>query len=653
MRVKNIFISVTLACTFMSISGCGDYLDIAPESVISEKTAFKTFVNFQGYIEEAYNCIPDKLKGAIGGTTINWGDDELNNAGISGSVQFLPGVDQGSYWRWAPNRTYNTVGDIWLYKPNDDPTSDDNDLHGLWSSGWYCIRKMNLGIQNFETLQDATQEEKDLILGQLYFFRAWFHFEMAQYWGGLPYIDRAFDGNDIPQLPRLSFQEMAALAAKDFERAAELLPIDWDKTVAGLRTLGESNRLRANKIWALGYLGKCYLWAASPLAENGAQTGGTKTYAYNKELAQKSADAFGELLALVEGGKTQYKLAAFDYKSVYDHEKNGSEGSYSDIFYSVNDNFKMPGAKEAIVIGPSSDGHNSVWCHGYHWGPKVYGLVPHDKFIHMPTANIVSHYGMANGLPLEDPNSGFDKNYPFKNRDPRFYHDIMFDGFEFVNTSISSDDEKYLKYLNMSNGGWTRHPEEGSRTGYLIQKYVPHQINKYDRWDDWGKKYHCNLTYMRLSDIYLMYAEALAAVSGANASSATYPSLTAEAAINTVRARCGLANVGADYTSDPHRFMDEVRRERAVELCFEGFRWADLARWLLLTEPAYTSKTAHNFDRVESDDFYKNNDPRDARVANFTEDVVLTRYFNVKHYYFPFKQADVQLYEGFKQNPGW
>ncbi len=653
MKVKNIFFGMTIACAFMGIPGCGDYLDIAPESVISEKTAFKTFVNFQGYIEEAYNCIPDKLKGAIGGSTINWGDDELNNSGISGDLHFLPGVDQGSYWRWIPDRNYNTVGDTWLYKPNDNPTSDDNDMHGLWSSGWYCIRKMNLGIENFEILQDATQEEKDLILGQLYFFRAWFHFELAQYLGGLPYIDKAFDGNDIPQLPRLSFQEMAVLAAKDFERAAELLPIDWDKTVAGLRTLGESNRLRANKIWALGYLGKCYLWAASPLNENGAQTGGTKTYSYNKEFAQKSADAFGELLALVEGGNTQYELAAFDFKSVYDHEKNGAAGSYSDIFYSVNDNFKMPGAKEAIVMGPSSDGHNSVWSHGYHWGPKVYGLVPHDKFIHVPTANIVSQYGMANGLPLDDPNSGFDKNYPFRNRDPRFYHDIMFDGFEFVNTSISNDAEKYLKYLDMSNGGWTRHPEEGSRTGYMIQKYVPHQINKYDRWDDWGKKYHCNLPYMRLSDIYLMYAEALAAVSGASAASSTYPSLTAEAAINTVRARVGAGNVSADYTSDQNRFMDEVRRERAVELCFEGFRWADLARWLLLTEPAYTVKTAHNFDRIESDDFYQNNDPREARVANFEESVVLTRYYTVKHYYFPFKRSDVQLYEGFTQNPGW
>lgn len=39
----------------------------------------------------------------------------------------------------------------------------------------------------------GTQEEKDMIAGQLYFFRAWWHFELMTYWGGLPYIDQAFD----------------------------------------------------------------------------------------------------------------------------------------------------------------------------------------------------------------------------------------------------------------------------------------------------------------------------------------------------------------------------------------------------------------------------------------------------------------------------
>ena len=49
--------------------------------------------------------------------------------------------------------------------------------------------------------------------------------------------------------------------------------------------------------------------------------------------------------------------------------------------------------------------------------------------------------------------------------------------------------------------------------------------------------------------------------------------------------------------------MDEIRRERAVELMFEGHRFNDLQRWLLLTEAPYTIKTSQEFDRVLPDDW--------------------------------------------------
>ncbi|MCS2967842.1 RagB/SusD family nutrient uptake outer membrane protein [Bacteroides ovatus] len=49
-----------------------------------------------------------------------------------------------------------------------------------------------------------------------------------------------------------------------------------------------------------------------------------------------------------------------------------------------------------------------------------------------PTANYVHYYGMANGLPLDDQESKWDKTHPWKGRDPRFYHDIRFDGSPMV-----------------------------------------------------------------------------------------------------------------------------------------------------------------------------------------------------------------------------
>ena len=96
-----------------------------------------------------------------------------------------------------------------------------------------------------------------------------------------------------------------------------------------------------------------------------------------------------------------------------------------------------------------------------------------------------------------------------------------------------------------------------------------------------------------------MYAEACAAVDGAAGKSTNFGK-TAEDAINTLRKRAGVGPVGGgepgdekgtlcpEYISNSQKFMDEVRRERAVELSFEGFRFNDLQRWLLLTEEPYT-----------------------------------------------------------------
>jgi outer membrane protein len=115
----------------------------------------------------------------------------------------------------------------------------------------------------------------------------------------------------------------------------------------------------------------------------------------------------------------------------------------------------------------------------------------------------------------------------------------------------------------------------------------------------------------------------------------------------------GAGHVGSAYLSDKNKFMDEVRRERAVELSFEGFRFNDLQRWLLLTEAPYNEKYSQEFDRVENANFYRNNDPKDARVANYRKELILTRSFNTKHYWFPLPINEVYLYPEYYQNPGW
>ena len=632
---------------------CADYLDKEPDSDVNPEMAFMNFTNFQGFVEEAYNCIPNK-ESNFWCCTFNWGEDEIMNTG-GGDSHVTAHFDLGDYRNWYSN------DQSFLHRGSGslNSTSNDKFAHSL-EHAWYVIRKMNLGLENIDKLTNATQEEKNLIKGQLLFMRAWWHEEMIVWFGGLPYVDHVIAADGPFDLPRLSFQECALRCAEDFRAAADLLPDNWDNTTVGKRTLGK-NDLRITKVCALGYLGKVLLWAASPLNEKGAQLGAAKsgvTYQYNAELAGRAADALAEAIADIESGKTPYSLAEYKYSDIYNHEADKSSNSnFSDIFYTTGQSWKMPGSVEAIMRGPMPDINGSNWNFTKLWGPKVNNLVEHDAIIHMPTANYINYaYGMENGLPITDPESGFDPTHPFKNRDPRFYHDIMFDGFKFLNTTPGSDDRPF-QYLEMFTGGNmvpTGDPARsanGSRTGYFCQKLVPHQCNRYDGMYNWGGALQTYLPYMRVADIYLMYAEAGAAIQGP-AYKNNKCQRAAVDAINLLRDRVGAGHVAEKYLMDKNKFMDEVRRERACELAFEGFRWNDLQRWLLLTEYPYNVKTRQEFKRVGNFDFTKN-DPRDAEGTGWSETVIVERAFELKHYLLPLKDEDVYLYGDYPQNPGW
>lgn len=631
--------------SMVGFSSCEDYLDKEPASDVAADTPFKNFTNMQGYIEEIYNCIPDKAK-CFWTTAWNLGDDEIQNPQADGII--IHQIDLGNFFAWQNNDQF------WFAAKRDglSPSATPGEFsHRLYGHAWYCIAKCNKALASIDEYFTGTTEEKNMLLGQIYFFRAWWHFEMMQFLGGLPYIDEELPAGESPRLARLSYLECADKAAADFKKAAELLPVDWDQTTVGKRTLGK-NELRINKITALSYLGKNYLWAASPLMQHGAQTGGGKTYDYSREYAQLAADALGEVISLVESGQTQYEFASFDYKNVYDHEKaDGVDYSYSELFFTTGRAWLQPGGKEAILRGPSAGWSFTRFNFTRTFGPNQ--LCAQDNHIHQPTANYVANYGMANGLPLDDPDSGFDPAHPFKDRDPRFYHDIVFDGMEYIKAKPEAADAA-MKYAGLATGGSMRAVTNASRTGYFYQKLVPHMCQKVDgeAYDGYGPNPHSYIPYLRLADVYLMYAEAAAVLGGPSGKSAKCP-LSSVEAINRLRDRVGAGHVAAKYTGNA--YMDEVRRERAVELSFEGFRFNDLQRWLLLTEPKYTVKTSQEFKRVSGVDetFFAENDPRDAQVAEWHEEVILNRNFDSKHYWFPLLRDDTYIYAEFEQNPGW
>ncbi len=635
LNIKIKFISVFVIAGISGLMSCEDYLDKAPQSDIDTEEAFKNFRNFQGFTEQLYNHIPIQSE--------NWwhndwnlGEEEYWQPNETRCLSYS--IDRGNFWDWmtkeygwfkmAPQPWEDVEGDYTI-------STQKSDKGRLWGLSWAAIRTANIGIANLDKLIEATGEEKNLIAGQLYFFRGWFHFMLIQYWGGMPYINRVLPSDEVLRLERLSYQAISDSIANDFQKAANLLPVNWDDTNPGKATLGNNN-LRINKIMALAYLGKNLLWAGSPLM-NFESTGNRS---YNTEYCIRAAQVFAEVLKISES-TGRYELADFE--------------DYSEIFYTYNKGGKLPGLKEAIFMeGLAESGNRWRWNQINDYRPKT--LINSGLKIN-PTSNYVHYYGMANGLPIPDgvnadPESGYDPEYPWRNRDPRFYHDIIFDGMKCALNSDGSLTEE-RQYASLYTGGLYRTSDgvQGVLTGYMNQKFSSQFLNEFDGYQDNNV---CIMSFLRLADVYLMYAEAAAVGYSSPDGSVPDYDLTALDAVNKIRERAGAGLVNSKFLGSTESFLSELRRERAVELAFEGHRFVDLRRWLLLTEQPYTFKKAAEFDRdptVSSAELYAN--PAEAHVLNYRETMLIERKLESKHYWFPLPVSDVNIYREFEQNPGW
>ena len=416
------FIGIAALCVAFLFASCEAYLDKVPESDYSDREVFGNFVSFQGAIEEMYACVVDKDKCGA------WNNYSFADEAISNQVyQF----DLGNYWS---NQTYFYGGTIQTQQIQGRDKR-------VWEYAWYGLAKANKCLEKIDEpgLFVGTDKEYRYIKGQALFFRAWFHFEICRFWGGMPYITRvltseAFGGEEFT---RLSFRQSALHMCEDFRAAADLLPNHWDEDGAsgggpGSRTYGH-NRDRINKMMALGYLGKAYLFAASPMI-NEEETGSNT---FDPDLCAKAADAYGEALAINDQHKW-YELTPM--------------ANYMDIFWKYN--WLRPGEKEVVFISPPYDWNRIR-------SSTTPATTPSDLMgaanIDQPTHNIVENFGTASGYPLRDPDAtDWTEDDPWKNRDPRFYKVIAVDGEKIHNWPDWNGYGTRSQYLELYTGGYHR-----------------------------------------------------------------------------------------------------------------------------------------------------------------------------------------------------
>ena len=253
---------------------------------------------------------------------------------------------------------------------------------------------------------------------------------------------------------------------------------------------------------------------------------------------------------------------------------------------------------------------------------------------------------MANGYPIDDQNSGYDPQNPYVGRGSRFEHDIIHNGSE-PYPGYKMDLYNQVQHADgtITLGGGDISYDGGSvRDGYTTTG----TYGKKWMGDQWNTALDQVWPYIRMAELYLNYAEA-AAEAGWAATDAHECKYTPLEALNKIRNRGGIADLPAEYQT-PDRFLERVRNERRVELCFEDHRFFDIRRWKIGTTTdqhiyrVLITKLEGNYDT--------NMYPTGYRYEE-DSNPVLRRTYEERHYLFPIKREDTYLGPLFKQNPGW
>lgn len=467
-------------------------------------------------------------------------------------------------------------------------------------SPWGHIRNCNDVIEGVSA-SSLSQEQKNELLGQAYFFRAYVYAHLVRIYGGVPIVDHVQDpvlGKDGDGtkliIPRKSAKECMDFICQDLDRAASMLPARWENeaTNFGRITSGLAQALK----------GRMLLYYASPVF-NRADDAARWDSAYvacKKAVELLTAGRFG-LTYATDGGE---KNAANWARTWIDY--TGSDGNVNEAVFITLHNTKDN------VSGQPDYGKYNRWEHT---------IRPHN--INgggglTPTSEMIDLFPMADGKRPSQSSIFYDKTKFWLNRDPRFYRTFAFPGeeWQFSQGSVDltdpslqgiiypgltsganyqlwsymyNDNSDDLTKNSTSSGYWPNlvagsADKVGSHSVYLRKRSddlylhnVPFYVYINSSSNPKGfMKCAAPLISVRYAEVLLQFAEAAA---GAN-----HPD-EALAALQQIRARVGYTaeqNYGLpNNLSDRASLIAAILYERQIELAYEGKRYEDMHRWML------------------------------------------------------------------------
>ncbi len=488
---------------------------------------------------------------------------------------------------------------------------------GSWS--WTAIRSVNIFFENYKKVIETPANIQHFI-GEAYFFKAWFYFELVRQYGDVPWYSKSLQ-MDSPELynPRTPRTQVVDSILWNLDKAVENLKFLKDAD-------GGNNRL--SKEAALIFKSRVALFEGSWQKYHAGTPFGTQG-ADPAKYFQAAVQAVTELMT---AGK--YKVGIYN--------TGNPMVDYNKIFSSTN-----LSANTEVVLWAKFDKTLTTLSHNF----QQY-VTSYTSQVSL-TLELIKNYLGKDGNPYDYTTlSSATKGTAFLSKiatdcDPRLAQVIWTPGQ--VMWDNSGGRVLFTKpYLDKSG-------EVKNHTGFQLRKGA-------DPTDPTAGGAQGFSTACETGSVIFRYAEAL--LNLAEAQSELGITVNYATTINLLRKRAGMPDFKVQ--SDPNRSgyaafgytindeLYEIRRERAVELSCEGFRFDDWRRWR--AHNLFKAKRPLGFPYLKSEYAV-------SLVVNTDANTFVDAYQKILVNGYQFNEArdyldciptnEITLNKGLTQNPGW
>ena len=641
--MKNIIIILYFVGTSLMLLcvSCKRFLDIVPQNVGTLDYAFRNRDEAEKYLFTCYHTLQQRSNV----TTDPWF--------TSGGELVLPQEYLGYTNLDYPGLQLIKGG----VQNSDNPVLDYWDGSGSAPSYFDAIRRCNTFLENIDKPIDLDPYEKERWIAEVKFLKAYYHFFLAKLYGPIPIMrtnTTVTASTEETRAPRAPLDSVLNYVVTLLDEAAPGLPIQIDNPEMELGRITRviDKALKAEVLAAQA----SPLFNGNPDYRDMVNKDGTPLFrtVVDKSLWAKAAIASKEAIDLAESvglGLYLYMLppnvpADLSTELVQEMNFRGAITEAWDknreLVWSVNGSFNLQQQMfpKLMVGAVATRGQNTIAC---------------------PFA-VTDLFYTHNGVPIEEDNTwdyvnrfspkrgDQEHQYYIKNgyetivnnfdREVRYYATFGFDGGIWFGNGIYGPVASLLSIQGKGPGSISgvSNAESGNIFGIWPKKLCNYlTVNDTKAYTSSG--YH--LPLIRMSDLYLLYAECLNEESG--------PSEQVYKYLDLVRARSGLKGVvqaWANYTNHPEKPKSQdglraiIHRERRIELCLEGKAGWDLRRWKEYLEVATQPIQGWSVSQTTTEGYYQ--------LSTF-----YVPSLSVKDYLWPISEKELLNNNMLVQNPYW